>query len=437
MRMTPPTKQGHGVRLDQRSFETGSAIIIVMMLTLVFIAMGVALFSLLSASRSSTELERKEVKAFNVAEAGIDAGMLALQQSWPSKSGQTATVDAGAIRGDFPTDQYRDPQRSATPFLDVSIYDNVTGNPSADRVQNVQYDANGDQRMWVDSWSDVDDDRHRILILAERNIWNLNLPDGMAMMAETADGRGANGIRILLEDGGPLGMAWAKYVYANGSGVNPAVTYGAGTYQWPTNWPTGLPVPDPTDEAHMAVFKTVAQNAGTYYGPGQASAAQTLLNTPNVAANKIVYVEFGPSDNEIRFSSNASYPIITGDDDDGTLAREQPLFLVLDTRNAPDLDYGLVITGNINFYGVICCNGSISIRGGAFVAGAVWASDVIECKGTGGHGSMHGGGNMDEIRYDASIINKLETAHTMSVNIVPNTWEEYTVSEPATAATAP
>ena len=66
-----------------RDPESGSAIIVVMMLILVFLGMGVALVSLLAASRSGTELERKEVKAFSVAEAGLDAGMLALQQSWP------------------------------------------------------------------------------------------------------------------------------------------------------------------------------------------------------------------------------------------------------------------------------------------------------------------------------------------------------------------
>ena len=343
-------------------------------------------------------------------------------------------VDADAIRSEFPTNQYPDPQRSEKPFIDVAVYDNVTGNPTADRILNVSYDSNGpedlgpDDRMWVDSQSDVDDDRHRILVLAERNIWNLSLPDRVAIMANTIDSNGANGVRVVL-DVGETGMAWAKYVYADGSGANPAITYGSSIYQWPIGWPAGAPPPDPTNEISMAIFKTIAQNEGTYYGPGEASAAQTFLHTPDVAANKLVYVEFGPSDGSINFAGNNNFPIITGDDDLGTLAKEQPLFLVLDTRNAPDLDEALQITGNINFFGVICCNGGISIRGGAYVAGAVWSSETIEVKGTGGHGSMYGGGNSDEVRYNSAIIKKLQAAHTMSVNIVPNTWEEYTVPD--------
>ena len=88
--------------------ESGSAIIIVMMFILVFLGMGAALGSLLAASRSGTELERKDMKAFNVAEAGIDAGMLALQHNWPEEDGQVAMVD---LR----------PSRRISPIVSIAI----------------------------------------------------------------------------------------------------------------------------------------------------------------------------------------------------------------------------------------------------------------------------------------------------------------------------
>ena len=66
--------------------QEGSVIIIVMVFTTVFLIIGSALFLLVRSSNSGTALERKDVKAFNVAEAGVDAAMVDLKVSWPRVS---------------------------------------------------------------------------------------------------------------------------------------------------------------------------------------------------------------------------------------------------------------------------------------------------------------------------------------------------------------
>ena len=50
-----------------------------MMFALVFLIIGSALFVLVRSSNSGTALERKDVKAFNVAEAGVDAALVSLR----------------------------------------------------------------------------------------------------------------------------------------------------------------------------------------------------------------------------------------------------------------------------------------------------------------------------------------------------------------------
>ena len=75
------------------SRQEGSVIVIAMVFVMIFIILGVALYWLVTSQTRATELERTDVKAFNVAEAGVDAGMLGLKLAWPDRSADVATVD--------------------------------------------------------------------------------------------------------------------------------------------------------------------------------------------------------------------------------------------------------------------------------------------------------------------------------------------------------
>ncbi len=138
------------------------------------------------------------MKAFNVAEAGVDAGMLALKTGWPEQSGETAAVSGSAMRGEFSTTDFRNPSRSAaSTFSTVSVYDD---RPGRGRTRRTPTTHNGNNLMWVDSSANVDDDRHRILVLAERHTWNLSFPF-IAMYAATVGANG-RGLRVAVDPAG-------------------------------------------------------------------------------------------------------------------------------------------------------------------------------------------------------------------------------------------
>ena len=168
----------------------GSVMIIVMMFILVILALTVALFGMVRFSIGGTELERKEVKAFNVAEAGVDAGMRALKLDWPATDlGSEVDVGESLVKSTLQATNpgLYDP-KDPSEFIDVRVYDNVDADGHTTTVpypdaptwdSNLNPDPNkppGDGRMFVDSSSNVDNDRHRIIVLAQRETWNLSLP---------------------------------------------------------------------------------------------------------------------------------------------------------------------------------------------------------------------------------------------------------------------
>ena len=149
--------------------------------------------------------------------------------------------------------------------------------------------------MWVDSAANVDNDRHRILVLAERGTWHLAFPL-IAMYADTVgangqglrvavDARNTDPLPVDVED--PPGSGVIKQVapaYYNGTtakGVNLLDGIGGnpgnpGTFE---DWiSTGL----------MGAVKGIAQANGTYFT--DAAAAQDFLSNGDTAG-AIMYVE--------------------------------------------------------------------------------------------------------------------------------------------------
>lgn len=388
--------------------EGGSAIVIVMMFAFVFLAMGMGLFFLVLSSIKGTQLESKEVKAFNVAEAGVDAGMLALKVNWPETSTDLTTVDLTALRSDFDATLFRDPTRSpASEFIGIEIRDNsgATYDPTA-----VPYDANGDGKIYIASEANVDDDRHRIIILAERNTWNLSFPL-IAMYTSAFDANG-QGLDIYVD---PLQTEPLP-------GTNPATGLPAVPAFYNSQIGTkGLDlgpnvVTNPSDPgsfdswvntALIGALKGIAQAEGTYFT--DPTAANTFL-TSTSAPGEIVYLE------------TTSAVEIGGSTAIGS--RTNPVVLVID---AGGQDVGLDFKGTADFYGIIVVKGNPFIRGTSSIYGSFISSGTITNKGN---------GTSPEINYNGNIIKQINRAYTISVNIVPNTWEEYTTVRSSTTTTA-
>ncbi|MHB0981740.1 MAG: hypothetical protein ACYC5Q_17045, partial [Thermoleophilia bacterium] len=362
--------------------DTGSAIVIVMMFAFVFLAMGLGLFFLVLSSIRGTELESKEVKAFNVAEAGVDAGMLALRTNWPEASNDLAIADEtafeAAFRGDFDAAKFRDPTRSpASDFIGVDIRDNsgTIYDPTA-----LPYDANGDNLVYIASEANVDDDRHRIIILAERKTWNLSFPlIAMYTSSFDANGQGLD-ISIDPQQTEPLPHeGTAVPAYYNAQVGKKGLDLGANVIANPSD-------PGSFDSwvgtALMSALKGIAQTDGTYF-TNPATANTFLLSA--AAPGKITYLE---TTSAVEIGGNT--PIGS---------RTNPVVLVID---AGGQDIGLDFKGTADFFGIVVVKGNPFIRGTSSIYGSFIASGLL---------TNQGNGVSPEINYNGNIIKQINRAY--------------------------
>jgi hypothetical protein len=383
----------------RRNDETGSAIIIAMAFMFVFLLMGVALVVLLQSARSGTELERADVKAFNVAEAGIDAGMLALKLGWPDDTSAETTVNDSFLKAALQTANpgLWDPSRSSSgEFLNVVLYDNVDEDGDTTMVPYSQappWDSNQDGMMFVDSRSNVDDYRRRIIVLAQSQHWPFEFPGNRAMWAANAGANG-QGLKVHIDPLSPTQEATAYWDTDFGKGVE-----------------TGLGVTRDTQtttfdqvvsEQTWRSLERIAQDRETYF---------------TSATDASAFLSSSDSPGSVVFVKANSAVTITGSVQMGS--RGNPLILVLDTPAGSNNT--LDLRGTSDFYGIIIVKGNALIRGTASIWGQMLASGTIEGKGT---------GSVPEINYNSQILDNLNRTYIISVNIVPNTWEEYT-TQPA------
>lgn len=396
------------VRAPDLRAERGAVIITVMMFCMVFIILGVALYWLTASQIRSTETERSDVKSFNVAEAGIDAGMLALQLGWPSASGEAAAVDQALLKASLqeanatlwdPTWSSDSPE---TEFVSVAVYDNSVDDgattvttPPAEALR-LGHDANGDGMMYVDATSNVDNDRHRILILAQKQKWDLTFPESISLFANAIDSNGT-GLGIEIEDGAP--PIYYDVHDSLGKGIDP----GSGIQTLPTTTTFDSIFTDSLRRALLGMAIT----QDTYF-TDDATAEAFLLSDD--APGSVVYLK---SETAVE---------IEGSEQIGTV--DEPVIVVIDTPDGSVNTWDM--RGSADFYGIVITVGDSTLRGTCSVHGAMYCSGTLLNKGT---------GSTAELNYNASVIRNLNRQYVISVNIVPNTWEEYAL--PTETASTP
>lgn len=384
----------------------GSVVIIATVFVVVFAALGVALYWLVASQTRAAETERTDVKAFNVAEAGIDAGMLRLKLDWPRKESTPASVDEDLLREALrainpglwlPTlDGAPGGESSPLEFLSVLIYDNV--NPETGETTTVAdasapaWDSNGDGQMFIDSTANVDNDRHRILVLAERQQWNLNFPATLALWASEVDSNG-QGLEIYIEKGTP--PIYYDVHDALHKGVDPQPPDQVLATS-PSSFDSVV-----SEQLRLSLEK-VARDHGTFFeGSDAGERASAFLASGNAGA-KVVYVK------------STSAVTIEGDTQMGSEA--EPVVVVIDTPDGTTNTWDL--RGSADFWGILVTIGDSTLRGTSGIHGALYCSGTVSNKGNGQCG---------EIAYNQEVINNINAQYVISVNLVPNTWEEYTL----------
>jgi hypothetical protein len=294
-----------------------------------------------------------------------------------------------------------DPSRSdPSEFIQVSLYDNVDSSGATTTVADPsapEWDSNGDDLMFVDSSGNVDDDRHRILILAERHRWQLTFPEGIALFADAVNSN-AQGLEISIEKGDPPVHYDVDDPQHKGIDPEPptdVLSYDYGDFD-------NVISPDLQSKLYQIAYPL------TYFeGPDAGDLASEFLASGQ-ANGKVIYVK---SDGSVN---------ISGDKQIGTEA--EPVVVVIDTPSGTENFWDM--SGTADFYGIVVTIGDSTLRGTCGTHGAMYCSGLLANKGNGASG---------EIYYNAEVIRNINRDHTMSVNIVPNTWEEYTLPKDQTA----
>jgi hypothetical protein len=383
--------------------QDGVAMIVAIAFVMVFVILGGALFWLVSSQTRATDTERVDVKSFNVAEAGIDAGMLTLRLNWPwhSNDDASAAVTGAALKTALQEGNpgLWDPKRSSpVDFLKITIYDNVdsAGNTTkvADPNNGYTYDKNGDGKMFVDATANVGDNRRRILTLAECQKWQLAFPAALALWAGVVDSNG-QGLEIRIEDGTPPIYYDVHDAQHKGLTPNPPDQVLAAT---PTSFENVV-----STQTRKALMK-IAQSQQTYFsGPNAAAAASAFLTSGN-ANGKVVYIK---ADSAVTIAGNSQVGNV-----------DEPVVCVIDTPDGSDNTWDF--KGTADFWGVLVTIGNSTLRGTSGIHGAMYCSGTLANKGNGSCG---------EINYNAKCISNINSQYVIDVNAVPNTWEEYTLPE--------
>lgn len=390
--------------------EAGSVIIVMMTFVLVFIIVGVSLYWLVASHTRATETERTDVRSLNVAEAGIDAGMLALKLAWPTESDDEVVVDDALLKttlqGDQTLTKLWDPENPSE-FLQVDVYDNVdtdghtTSVPNMDAATRTLWDSNGDGVMFVDSQANVDNDRHRILIQAEKQSWRLTFPQTMALYAGVVDSNG-QGLEIGVDNGDP--PIYYDVHSSLGKGIDPDEAAGV------TASPTVTNFDDIFNNSMLRALRGLAVTSGTYFTDGEA--AEDFLETEHAADGKVIYIK---SDTAVD---------IAGDTQVGR--EDQPVVVIIDTPEGSDNVWDM--KGNADLWGVMAVIGNSTLRGTCSTHGSLYCAGTLLNKGN---------GTLPEVLYNAKCLFNLNRQYTISVNIVPNTWEEYTLPRTSTTVAGP
>lgn len=211
--------------MTRRVSERGSTLILVVGIVAALALISGTIVMLAGQTQHFTYEERAQTKAFNVAEAGLDAGMYAMSRSWPEAGGTVPAMDVAAFEGEFPVDGGYPRPASGDGLATWEFYDNLDEDyyHSADTGPAVGHDTdeNGDNLMYVRVTGRVDDKDSTVQALVARTPFEADLPKGLALYASgnISSNGGGNNPKLGIEGTPSTGVT----AIAGGTILNPEV----------------------------------------------------------------------------------------------------------------------------------------------------------------------------------------------------------------------
>jgi hypothetical protein len=157
----------------RRRHECGSALILLLGVVAALVVLVATLVMLITNVQFATSKDRARVKAFNVAEAGLDLGEQRLDQAWPTSE---STTVASLTTSDFRA--LSDPSTGAS-FLDADEYPGL-----AAKVTFFDNDDPTDGQMYIRSVARVGGKVGAVQALVSKVQFEVNLPPDMVLYTE-------------------------------------------------------------------------------------------------------------------------------------------------------------------------------------------------------------------------------------------------------------
>jgi type II secretory pathway pseudopilin PulG len=352
--------------------ERGATLILIMGVVAALAILAAAMTVLTVNVQHNTATARTQGKAFNVAEAGVDAGQAALWASWPADAtaGSSLQVDPTTFKQQFSTVEFPDPTTGQ--FIDVRFYDDDGNsvNPGMNMAYN--YDFNNNGQMWIVSRGATGSRAAKVQTLVKKVIFDMRVREGVALYTDGVLGTKGTGNQPVVGLDPP---AVAASVYARGG--------------WNGNGTTTLTDVFP-DEVLANLIET-AVGAGKYYARQSDIPAGAWSTQPRI----IVIEQGGVNAKDMPDTDGSS---VWSEDYPGVL---------------------IVLSGDMNqtgqkktIYGIVYLMDGVLLRGNAEIHGMCIAKGSADLRGT------------RAINYNANVIANLNRPVVLSVKQVGNTWRE-------------
>jgi type II secretory pathway pseudopilin PulG len=379
-----------GMMMNMRDQRGGTLVLVVGVVAALAI-LASAMVTLTVNVQHNTAAARTEKKAFNVAEAGLDAGQAALWQAWPTSAaaGAALTIDP-TFRDQFDAAEFPDPVDAD--FIDVRFFDDdgETVNPGMNGAYN--YDFNGNGRMWVVSHGATGSQEAKVQALVRQVIYDIRVRENVAIFTNgDLTLRGAGNQPVIGLDP-PATMA---SIYAGGNLTSNGNTDIQGGIQaYPNNTTTTLQ--DVFPDEVLAYLIDLALATGKYYTTQDQVPAAAWSSQP-----RLIVIEEGGVDakwfptTDVDADGNAT---LWSEDDPGIL-----ICLSGDMHQSGQ---------KMTIYGIVYLADGLFFTGNAEIHGMLIADDYADMRGT------------RACCYNAEVLANLNRPVVLSVKLVPNTWRE-------------
>jgi hypothetical protein len=373
--------------------QQGATLVMIIGIIATLLILSAAMIGVVWNTRHATSSGVTQVKAFNIAEAGLDAGQQALWLNWPTASSTVLpSVPADAFRSEFAS--YPDPRTGQ--FIDVQFFDNTGSITNPGINMNSHRDENGpggtaDGYMWVVSRASTGTRSAKVMSLVQKVQYQPTIKSGVAIAtAGLLDLRGTGNQPVIGLD--PPATAASAYCGTLSQSGQPDVQSGIGTVTGTTqDMITQEIFPDEV----LTNLIAAANGAGKEYPTINDVPASAWASTP-----RIIVIDSGGIDlKKVPDTDPVGSPsTIWSQDDPGIL---------------------IVMGGDLNstgqnktLYGIVYLESGLILGGNAEIHGMVVARTSAWAHGT------------RAIVYNQNVLDNLNKPVVLSVKQVPNTWRE-------------